>query len=334
MTCIVGALAVDLLIHKDRFLKATSNPASMRFQPGGVGYRIYSHLECPKMLFTALGTDGFGRWLIENMNQPQWVNPIFLDQYPTACYCALMQSGELLYGAADMAVIEEGLNWARLRARLPELGATDYLVLEANLAPELVRSLIRHAGTRTRVVFESVSVEKLLRHAKNLKNLYLLSGNEREARALGEWFASGSVDSTKGRNSSGGGDSASGRSSVSSRGAAAGRPSRSDRWVQDFLERRNIEQLLVTRGRRGVRLHQRESVRRVGDGGGPGNRGAGDRRPIDIQPGRIIEAADTTGAGDTLISAYLEALDRDTDAANALRRAVQSVERSIEEGTL
>lgn len=309
MICIVGALAVDLLIHKERFLKATSNPASMRFQPGGVGYRIYSHLECPKMLFTALGSDVFGRWLIEKMNQPQWVNPIFLDQFPTACYCALMQSGELLYGAADMAVIEEGLSWARLRARLPELGATDYLVLEANLAPELVRSLIRHAGTKTRVVFESVSVEKLLRHAENLKNLHLLSGNEKEARALGEWFAPENRTS-------------------------ANRTSRSDRWVQDFLEQRCIEQLLVTRGRRGVRLYQRKSGFGAGDGGGPGDRGAGDPRPIDIQPGRLIETADTTGAGDALISAYLEALDPDTDAAQALQRAVRSVEKSIEEGTL
>jgi sugar/nucleoside kinase (ribokinase family) len=303
MICIVGALAVDLLIQKDRFLKGTSNPASIRFHPGGVGYRIYSHLECPKMLFTALGTDGFGKWLIENMTQPQWVNPIFLDQYPTACYCALMQSGELLYGAADMAVIEQGLSWARLRARLPELGAKDFLVLEANLAPELVRSLIRHAGTRTRVVFESVSVEKLLRHAENLRNLHLLSGNEAEARALGEWLA-------------------------------AGRASRSDGWVQEFLAQRNIEQLLVTRGRRGVRLYQRNSGGGLGNGGDPGSRGAGARRPIDIAPGRFIETADTTGAGDTLVSAYLEALDREADTAGALRRAVESVERSIEEGTL
>jgi sugar/nucleoside kinase (ribokinase family) len=340
MICIVGALAVDLLIQKDRFLKGTSNPASIRFHPGGVGYRIYSHLECPKMLFTALGTDGFGKWLIENMTQPQWVNPIFLDQYPTACYCALMQSGELLYGAADMAVIEQGLSWARLRARLPELGAKDFLVLEANLAPELVRSLIRHAGTRTRVVFESVSVEKLLRHAENLRNLHLLSGNEAEARALGEWLAAGQADSA-GRlaSASGGGSatrggSASGRSSASSRGSATGRASRSDGWVQEFLAQRNIEQLLVTRGRRGVRLYQRKSGGGLGNGGDPGSRGAGARRPIDIAPGRFIETADTTGAGDTLVSAYLEALDREADTAGALRRAVESVERSIEEGTL
>ena len=287
MICIVGALAVDLLIYKERFLRGTSNPASIRFAPGGVGYRIYSHLESPKMLFTALGSDVFGKWLIETMAQPQWVNPIFLDQYPTACYCSLMQSGELLYGAADMTVIEQGLSWARLRARLPELGGRDCLVLEANLAPGLVRSLIRHTGARTRVVFESVSVEKLLRHAGNLKNLYLLSGNEAEIRTLGEWYT------------------------------ASVRSSRSDGWVPDYLAQRRIEQLLVTRGRRGVRLYRR-----------------GDQRPIDIHPERRIDTADTTGAGDRLMSAYLEALEQEADTADALRQALRSVESSIEEGTL
>jgi hypothetical protein len=34
------------------------------------------------------------------------------------------------------------------------------------------------------------------------------------------------------------------------------------------------------------------------------------------------------------MSAYLEALDREADAADALRRAVEIVEKGIEEGTL
>ena len=288
MICIVGALAVDVLIHRDRFLKGTSNPSEIRFSPGGVGCRIYSHLGAQKMLFTALGSDVFGKWLIENMDQPQWVNPIFLDGYSTACYCALMQSGELFYAAADMSVVEEGLSWPRLRARLPELGPGDFLVLEANLSPDLVRSLIHQLGSKTRVVFESVSVEKLRRHAGVLKNLYLLSGNEAELRALDE------------------GDS------------APGRNSRSGRWVQEFLDQRRIGQLLVTRGKRGVRLYRRKPP----------------AAPLEIPPGSILETADSTGAGDLLLSAYLEALDREENTEAALRLAVRMVERSIGEGSL
>jgi sugar/nucleoside kinase (ribokinase family) len=303
MICVVGALAVDLLIRRDRFLKGTSNPASIRFSPGGVGYRIFSHLESPKMLFTALGSDMFATWLMEKVEQPRSVNPIFLDQFPTACYCALMQSGDLLYGAADMTVIERGLSWERLRARLPELGAGDFLVLEANLGPELVRSLIRHVGRKTRVVFESVSVEKLLRHAQNLRNLYLLSGNESEVRALGEWYNGGQNDRSAGG------------------------------WIRDILAERQIEQLLVSRGRRGVRLYQREEGEGGTSAGSKHGRGA-KWSPITIAPGRLIEMADTTGAGDRLFSAYLEQLVRQGDPAVALRGAMETVERSIEEGTL
>jgi hypothetical protein len=95
-----------------------------------------------------------------------------------------MQSGELLYGAADMEVIERGLSWQRLRARLPALAGRDFLVLEANISPALAAALIRHLGGRTRLVFESVSVEKLLRHAEGLRDLFILSANETESRAL------------------------------------------------------------------------------------------------------------------------------------------------------
>ena len=306
MICIVGALAVDLLVSKEHFVKGTSNPSSIRLTPGGVAYRIYSHLQSPKMLFTALGSDVFGKWLIENIDQPQWVSPIFLDQYSTSCYCALMQSGELFYGAADMAVIEQGLNWPRLRARLPELGEKDFLVLEANLSPELVRSLLHQFGRKTRVVFESVSVEKLLRHAEVLKNLYLLAGSEEEFKALGKIYT---IEENDKKND------------------VPARPgTQSDLWVQAFLEERGIEQLLVTRGRRGVRLYRRDSRTTAGRGKTQG--------PLSIPPNRVIETVDTTGAGDSLLSAFLETVDREAETGDALRHAVESVERAIEEGNL
>jgi sugar/nucleoside kinase (ribokinase family) len=306
MICIVGALAVDLLISRDRFVKGTSNPSSILLTPGGVGYRIYSHLQSPKMLFTALGSDVFGKWLIENIDQPQWVNPIFLDQYSTSCYCALMQSGELLYGAADMTVIEEGLSWPRLRARLPELGEKDFLVVEANLSAELVRSLIHYMGRKTRVVFESVSVEKLLRHSDVLKNLFLLTGNEEEFKALGKTYTTTGDDK---------------KFDIS-----AGRGSQSDSWVQIFLEERRIERLLVTRGRRGVRLYQRDLPTAADRGKNQG--------PLIIPPNRVIETVDTTGAGDRLLSTFLEAVDGEAAIEDALKQAVGSVELAIEEGDL
>jgi sugar/nucleoside kinase (ribokinase family) len=306
MICIVGALAVDVLVSRERFIKGTSNPASIHFSPGGVGYRIYSHLQGPKILFTALGSDVLGKWLVEKIAHPQWVNPIFLEDYTTSCYCALMQNGELLYGASDMAVIEEGLSWPRLRARLPELGKTDFLVLEANLCPELVQSLIRHAGRRTRVVFESVSVEKLLRHSDSLKDLYLLSANEDEYGALGKKVAASQFSNQM-------------QAAAGAKSEKTGQKSR-PAWVVDFLKQRRIEHLLVTRGSRGVslyRLHDRERLTRQ-----------------DVKPGTVHSGPDTTGAGDMLVAALLEAIDQTEDLEAALGLAVEEVEKAIKEGSL
>jgi len=244
----------------------------------------------------------FGKWLMQHIDEPAGVDPIFLDDFATSCYCALMQSGELLIGAADMSVIEGGVDWPRLRPRLPDLGAGDFLILEANLSPQLVRRLIRHAGSRTRIVFESVSVAKLLRHAEVLRNLYLLSGNEAELRALGEWFRSA-------------GDRAEpvGRSAASS----------SDAWIDRFMRQRKIERMLMTRAGRGVRLYRRDSPLP----------GAGVNR-LSLRPQRLLPSADTTGAGDRLLSAYLEALRPGAAEEPALRQALTVVESSIEEGSL
>ena len=104
MICVVGALAVDMLVRRDRFVRGTSNPAAIVLEPGGGGYRIFSGLPGPKRLYTALGADHFGRWLAEQIADGQQLQPIFLERYRTACYCAFMESGKLLYGAADMAV--------------------------------------------------------------------------------------------------------------------------------------------------------------------------------------------------------------------------------------
>jgi sugar/nucleoside kinase (ribokinase family) len=134
-----------------------------------------------------------------------------------------MQDGRLLYAAADMRIIERGLTWRRVAPLLPALGPRDLLVLEANLAPELVSRLIRRFGGHTRLVFESVSIEKLLRHQEGLRDLYLLSANREELAAL----------RTR-------------RGYPARRGAG---------WLRAFMAERRIAYLLEGRGRLGVRLH-------------------------------------------------------------------------------
>jgi sugar/nucleoside kinase (ribokinase family) len=289
MVCVIGASAVDAVARREHFLRGTSNPAEIRLAPGGVGYRIFSALPEPKMFITALGLDAPGNWLKERLQQEPGTVPLALAGYRSACYLALMEAGELLYGAADMAVIEEGLDWPRLAPHLPELGPADLLVLEANLAPALVQRLLERFAGATRVVFESVSVEKLLRHASVLRGLYLLSGNEEEIRGL----------------------------APDPGGIPGGNPV-GEGWVQAFLERRGVDNLLVTRGGRGVRLHARSA---------PG-------KPLELPPGRLVTTRDSTGAGDRLLAGVLSGLGRRQELPAAVASAMDAVEQSLEEKSL
>ncbi len=329
MIAVVGAVAVDLVASRRRFLAGTSNPSDLRWGLGGVGYRIWRRLPPPSLLLSAVGDDPAGRWLAQRVREQTGSRAVRrgaarvarpgpgsqaillrLPRFATACYCALMESGRLLYGAADMAVIERGLTWARLKASLPDLGPADFLVLEANLAPELARALLARFAGNTRIVFEAVSVDKLLRHEPALRDLYLLSVNEEEAAALR------------------------GRVAPRARGGA---------WVSRFLRERCIAHLLVPRGRRGARLHTL----------GPDGR----LSSASFAPVRRVRAEDSTGAGDRLLAALLARLVRAGPVGAArssgsrlagrqpaagtvslveriLPAAMQEVEKALEEGTL
>jgi len=322
---VVGAAAVDVLASRERFLAGTSNPATIRWAAGGVGFRIWRRLPGPKLLLSAVGEDPAGRWLEERLEAEARrsrrrgptgaAEAVLLRQprHPTACYCAFMQTGRLLYGAADMRVVELGLTWPRLRPHLPALGRGDLLVLEANLAPALVRALLRRFASRARVVFEAVSVEKLLRHEAGLRDLYLLSVNEEEARALA------------------------GRVAPHARGTG---------WLAPFLRERRIEHLLVPRGRRGARLYACAADGRL--------------RTASFAPARVIGTRDSTGAGDRLLAALLSRLahegrapaaethrlgptgraaqaskaERTAEVERALPWAMREVEKALEEGRL
>jgi hypothetical protein len=292
---VVGAAAVDLVARRVRFLEGTSNPAAIRWTAGGVGYRIWRHLPAPRLLLSAVGDDPAGRWLEQAIgaearrgrSQGRGRRPasqavlLRLPRLATACYCALMQSGRLLYGAADMTVIERGLTLSRLGPRLPSLGAEDLLVLEANLAPGLVRALIGRFAGRTRVVFEGVSVEKLLRHEPVLRGLYLLSVNREEAGALRARVAAGTAG---------------------------------ERWIARFLRQRGIANLLVPRGAGGVRLHSLGPDGRVRSARfaparvvrAPDSTGAGDR---------LLAAVLARAGGGTSIARAVPAAMREVEKA-------------------
>jgi sugar/nucleoside kinase (ribokinase family) len=221
MICVVGAVAIDMIAVRERFLDGTSNPSDIRVGLGGVGYRIFSNLEAPRRFVTALADDPISRWARQALEEDGDVALQIVTGVEAAppLYLALMESGSLKIAASDLRIVEQSLTLDFVARQVGDPGPHDFLVLDANLAPRLLGALVSRYAGQTRVVFEPVSVEKALRHAPSLSDLHLLTPTEEEMEAL------------------------------------------APRGAEQFMAERRIGSVLVTLGSRGVRLHTAEGAR-------------------------------------------------------------------------
>ena len=162
MVVVVGAVGIDLIAVRERFLDGTSNPSDIRLGLGGVGWRIFSGLEVPRRFITALAGDPISRYAREAMEEMGAVaiQEISDREARPPLYLALMESGSLKVAASDFRIVERSLDIGFVRRHAGRLAGDDFLVLDANLSASLAASLVDEYATVTRVVIEPVSVEK------------------------------------------------------------------------------------------------------------------------------------------------------------------------------
>jgi sugar/nucleoside kinase (ribokinase family) len=186
MIKVVGAVAVDMIAVRERFLDGTSNPSDIRFGLGGVGYRIFSNLETPKLFITALADDPISRWAREALEADGDVaiQTVSSKQARPPLYLALMESGSLKVAASDFRIVEQSLSSAFVAESIGEPHPDDFLVLDANLSAALLSRLIERYAGRTRLIFEPVSVEKAARHAEALRDIFLMTPTGEELETL------------------------------------------------------------------------------------------------------------------------------------------------------
>ncbi len=268
MIQVVGAVGIDMIAMRERFLDGTSNPSDIRMGLGGVGYRIFSNLDAPRRFITALAADPISRWARQALESDGSVviQEVGNRDASPPLYLALMESGSLKVAASDFRIVEQALSADFVERSLGEPGPSDFLVLDANLSVGLLARLVERYARATRVVVEPVSVEKSGRHARSLHDLFLLTPTEEELDAL------------------------------------------QVRDIPQFMADRRIETIVVTRGEKGLSLYRAGAPRE------------------DFNPGTRVEARDTTGAGDFLLSALLSALHRGAEMREAVRRAMSAVE--------
>jgi sugar/nucleoside kinase (ribokinase family) len=187
MIIVVGAVGIDLIAMKERFLDGTSNPSDIRLGLGGVGYRIFSNLDAPKRFVTALAADPISRWAREALEADGSVTIQVVKDRDAGppLYLALMESGSLKVAASDFRIVEQALSADFVERALGDPGQSDFLVLDANLSVALLSRLVQKYARATRVVVEPVSIEKAARHAQSLRDLFLLTPNEEEIEVLG-----------------------------------------------------------------------------------------------------------------------------------------------------
>jgi sugar/nucleoside kinase (ribokinase family) len=272
MIWIVGATCVDIVARRDAFVPGTSNPSRIGVEIGGVGCRVHRGLTAPSRFLTALGDDPLSAMAARELAADPAASVRIVPGAGSSVYVAFMEAGRLAVGASSLAAIER-LSEAEVLAWIGEPAAADLLVLDANLATDLVAALVDRFARRMRVVFEPVSVEKAARCRGALHDLFLVTPTAEEAAALAD-----------------GGSLAA--------------------WMAD----RAIAHAVVTRGPAGATLHAAGIAR-------------------ELAPGRVVTAADTTGAGDRLLAALLDGLVGGLAMEAALRAAMETVERWLEKGS-
>ncbi len=272
MIWILGAACVDIVARRGRFVPGTSNPSRIGVGIGGVGYRVHRGLTAPSRFLTALGDDPLSAMAARELAADHAASVRIVPEAGPAVYVALMEAGRLAVGASSLEAIER-LSETEVLAWIGEPAAGDLLVLDANLAPDLVAALVGRFARRMRVVLEPVSVEKAARCRGALHDLFLVTPTAEEAEAL-----------------AGGGALAA--------------------WMAE----RAIAHVVVTRGPAGAVRYAAGTTR-------------------EFAPGRVVAAADTTGAGDRLLAALLDGLHAGLAMDAALRAAMETVETWLEKGS-
>ena len=273
MVFVVGAVAIDLVAVREKFLEGTSNPSDIRLGLGGVGYRIFSNLDAPRKFITALAGDPISRWACETLEAEGSVAVQLVKDKDAGppLYLALMESGSLKVAASDFKIVEQSLSVSFAIEQIGEPGPGDFLILDANLSSAVLGELVRRYSGRTRVVFEPVSVEKAARHSDALRDLFLLTPTLEEMEALAEGN------------------------------------------LQDYRRSRRIAFLLVTLGKDGLRLYDDEGEEA-------------------FAPTIVVDAPDTTGAGDLLLASLVTSLHAGEPMRTAVRSAMRGVEQRLQAG--
>lgn len=283
----IGASNLDRKLRTlGKLALGTSNPASQDESFGGVARNIAENLArlgAPTALITAVGNDASGRALLAHAEDAgiDTRGALRLDGVASGTYTAVLdQDGEMVVALADMA-LNDRLSPEFLATRQQQRASAALVVADLNLPQASIAALLDDAvRDGVPLVLVAVSEPKMARLPANLLGLRLLILNEGElAVRVGRSFASDAAI-----------------------GAACAE-----------LQRQGVQDLIVTRGARGVMYTTPEGVM--------------------LLDAPAVDVVDVTGAGDAFAAAVCLSLHSGSDSGDlglACRRGLQLSAMTIE----
>lgn len=82
MIYVIGGIAIDIIISKNKFIKNTSNIADITISTGGVGFNIFNNINVSNKCFiSTIGNDFAGQLILENLLKKNIYNITLLKKY-------------------------------------------------------------------------------------------------------------------------------------------------------------------------------------------------------------------------------------------------------------
>ena len=190
---VVGAASMDIKGRPQKALvPGTSNPGSIRISVGGVGRNIaesLARLGVRTTLLSAVGDDEWGQRILEcTAAGGVDVSQVLINAgHHSAAYLAILdEAGEKSISIDDMDIMEL-VTPKYIYAHRRWIKEADMVVMDANLSPKAVRSLISIAKKHDVPVCadptSAILAQRLIEH---LPGLYMITPDASEAKALCE----------------------------------------------------------------------------------------------------------------------------------------------------
>lgn len=188
---VIGAASMDIKGRPNKALvPGTSNPGGIRISVGGVGRNIaegLARLGVRATLLSAVGDDQWGQRILEcTAAGGVDVSQVLTNtQHHSAAYLAILnEDGKKSISIDDMDIMES-VTPQYLYARRRLIKEADMVVMDANLSPKAMRSLISIAKKYdVPVCADPTSAILAQRLIKHLPDLYMITPDASEAEAL------------------------------------------------------------------------------------------------------------------------------------------------------